>query len=79
MEVAAHKKSRLHAKWLLADATLILGSTNFTEASLMNVERNVIIQGLPAEQLAAEVSWFDQLFAGGTAYTSGIGARTPGR
>ena len=70
---------RLHAKWMLADATLIVGSTNFTEASLSNVERAAVVTGLSPAQLASEASWYDRLFDGEPAFTAGIGARTPGR
>ena len=78
-EVRAHTAARLHTKWMLADSTLVLGSTNFTEASQGNVERSVAIARLPREQLAAEAAWYDRLFAVSAVYTSGIGARTPQR
>ena len=64
VEVRGHKAARLHAKWMLADGFLILGSCNFTEASQRNLERNVRLElGSAAREL--QEAEYDALFQQG--------------
>ena len=51
-DVRAWKRGRMHAKWLIADAVLVVGSRNLTEASQANLERGVRLRGLPAAEVA---------------------------
>ena len=51
----------LHQKTLLADRLLYVGSMNFSESSLANVERGVVME-LTEEGVAAEVAEFEALW-----------------
>ena len=71
VEIRGHRAARLHAKWLLADSTLILGSCDFTEASQQHLERGVRLEldgGLREEQEAE----FDDLFRTGERFTEEV-------
>ena len=76
-EVRAWKKGRLHAKWLIADAVLVVGSCNFTEASQANLERGVRLLGLPAGEIAEEIADFEAYFIQCTKFVEGIGVPLP--
>ena len=76
-EIHEHKGSRLHAKWLMTERGVLLGSTNFTGASQSNVERGVLLTGLTEREMRAEQGWYEQLFESGTKFTAGIGAPIP--
>ena len=52
---------RLHAKLAITDTGLIVGSTNWTNASLRNVERGVLLR-LSEAAHAAEVANFDAIW-----------------
>jgi hypothetical protein len=60
--VRLYSRSRLHAKALLTDSAQVWGSLNWTVASLRNVER-CVATSLPADSLAVEKQWFEQLWA----------------
>ena len=76
-DVRAWKKGRLHAKWLIADAVLVVGSCNFTEASQANLERGVHFLGLPAREIAGEIADFDAYFTQRAKFVEGIGVPLP--
>ena len=61
VEFRMYTKKRLHQKTLLADDTLYIGSGNFTDATLQNVERAAIIK-LDAATAAEEQQAFDDLW-----------------
>jgi len=61
VELRMHTVRRLHQKSLLADDILYLGSGNFTDATLQNVERGAII-ALDAATAAEEQEAFDALW-----------------
>ena len=75
-EVHWHRAARLHAKWLMADSTLILGSCNFTEASQRNLERSVRLEfgAWMQGELEAE---YDVLFHGGERFVEGVDEASP--
>ena len=58
----------MHAKWLIADAVLVVGSCNFTEASQTN---------LPAEEIAEEIADFEGYFDQCRKFTEGTGVPIP--
>ena len=76
-EIRAHQGQRLHAKWLMTERAILLGSTKFTKASQSNVERGVVLTGLDEETIASQQHWFDRLFKGGAKYTDGMGDPMP--
>ncbi len=55
---------RLHQKSMLADATLYIGSMNFSEASRANEERGVFLE-LTSTGVGAELAAFDALWEQG--------------
>ena len=67
----------MHAKWLIADDVLVVGSCNFTEASQRNLERGVRLRALPAEEMADEVEQFDSYFERCTRFAEGLGYPIP--
>ena len=75
-QVRGWRGSRLHAKWLIADAVLVVGSCNFSEASAANVERGVRLFLSPQDQKEEE-EVFDQYFAMGLPFNEGIGEPCP--
>jgi phosphatidylserine/phosphatidylglycerophosphate/cardiolipin synthase-like enzyme len=75
--VKLHRQRRLHAKWLLADKFLIVGSCNATKASQGNEERGVVVQ-MSASDLIAELARFNLLFDSATAFEDAQ-ATTPSR
>ena len=76
-DVRAWTKTRMHAKWLIADAVLVVGSCNFTEASQTNLERGVRLRGLPAEEIAEEIADVEGYFDQCTKFAEGIGVPIP--
>ena len=76
-EVRAHKGSRLHAKVLLTEREILIGSCNFTSASQANVERGVRLQDLSEATAIAQKEWFGRLFGAAQPFTDGIGAAIP--
>ena len=76
-DVRAWTKTRMHAKWLIADAVLVVGSCNFTEASQTNLERGVRLRSLPAEEIAEEIADFEAYFDQCTKFAEGIGVPIP--
>ena len=67
----------MHAKVVLTDKEIVLGSCNFTEASLRNLERGVLIRGLSDAELSAQHDWFMDHFNGGERFQGGVGAAVP--
>ena len=67
----------MHAKWLIADAVLVVGSCNFTEASQTNLERGVRPRGLPTEEVAEEIADFEAYFDQCQKFAEGIGIPLP--
>ena len=76
-DVRAWTRGRMHAKWLIADAVLVVGSCNFTEASQTNLERGVRLRGLPAEEVAEEIADFEAYFDQCQKFAEGIGIPLP--
>jgi len=76
-EVRAHKKSRLHAKVLLTEQVVVLGSCNFTSASLANTERGVLLRGLSEEELISQRQWYEQLWEAAAPFREGLGEVVP--
>ena len=76
-EVRAHEKSRLHAKVLLTEQAVVLGSCNFTSASLANAERGVLLRGLSEEELIGQRQWYEQLWEAAAPFRDGIGEVVP--
>ena len=76
-EVRAHKKSRQHAKVLLTERAVVLGSCNFTSASMANTERGVLLRGLPEEELISQRQWYEQLWEAAAPFRDGIGEVVP--
>ena len=66
--VRLYSERRLHAKVLLTDVEQIWGSSNWTNASLMNVERCAITT-LPEASLNREKAWFDDLWNKGRVFS----------
>ena len=71
--VRGHKGPRCHAKWILGDDVLVLGSTNFSNASQLNVERGVRMRGVPPADLDHMRKQFDDMFEGAHVFESGVG------
>ncbi|CAK0832649.1 unnamed protein product, partial [Prorocentrum cordatum] len=78
-EVRAHKGSRLHAKVMMTEREIVLGSCNFTTASLGNVERGASLQELSEETVLEQKEWFEQLFEAAAPFKDGIGRLARGR
>ena len=76
-EVRAHKGSRLHAKVMLTEQVVVLGSCNFTTSSVANAERGVLLRGLTAEQLLEQRQWYEQLWEVAAPFKDGIGQVVP--
>ena len=76
-EVRAHKGSRLHAKVLMTEREIVIGSCNFTTASLANAERGVRLQELSEAELLTEKEWYEQLFEAAAPFKDGIGEVVP--
>ena len=76
-EIRSHKGQRLHAKWLMTERGILLGSTNFTSASQRNMERGVVLTGLSEAEMLAEQGWFERLFDNAAKFTAGIGEPMP--
>ncbi|CAK0840013.1 unnamed protein product, partial [Prorocentrum cordatum] len=76
-EVRAHKGSRLHAKVMMTEREIVLGSCNFTTASLGNVERGASLQELSEETVLEQKEWFEQLFEAAAPFKDGIGEVVP--
>ena len=66
--VRLYSERRLHAKVLLTDVEHIWGSSNWTNASLTNVERCAITT-LPEASLTREKAWFDDLWNKGRVFS----------
>ena len=73
----AHKGSRLHAKVLMTEREIVIGSCNFTTASFANTERGVRLQELTEAELLAEKEWYEQLFEAAVPFKDGIGEVVP--
>ena len=67
----------MHAKWLIVDAVLVVGSCNFTEASQAYLERGVRLRGLPAAEVAEEIADFEVYFDQCQQFAEGIGVPLP--
>ena len=76
-EVRGHKGSRLHAKVLMTEREIVIGSCNFTTASQANTERGVLLHELAEEVLLVQKHWFEGLFDAAAPFTEGIGAAVP--
>ena len=75
--VRAHQGNRQHAKVLMTEREMILGSCNFTTASQGNIERGVLLQDLAEEVLLAQKQWFEGLFDAAIPFMEGIGRAVP--
>ena len=53
------------------------GSTNFTEASQQNTERNVLIPAGVAEFQQTEREWFEKVFSLAPKFLDGLGEALP--
>ena len=75
-EIRGHCPSRMHAKWWLADSTLVVGSCNFTKASQANCERGVrlAVDERTRDDLEQE---FEALFSAGQRFLEGVGVASP--
>ena len=67
----------MHVKMLLCDVGLVIGSTNFTEASQQNEERGVIVDGHMSTLLEDEVRRVDGLFERAPKFWEGLGDPLP--
>ena len=76
-EARAYFERRLHAKVLMTEREIVIGSCNFTTASLANTERGVRLQELTEAELLAEKEWYEQLFEAAVPYKDGIGEVVP--
>ena len=76
-EVRAHKGSRLHAKVLLTEKEIVIGSCNFTSASLANAERGARLAELSEQELVGQKQWYDALFEAAVPFKEGIGEVIP--
>ena len=76
-DVRAWKRGRMHAKWLIADAVLVVGSCNFTEASQTNLERGVRLRGRQPDEIAEEIADFEAHFDKCTNFAEGIRVPIP--
>ncbi|CAK0894772.1 unnamed protein product [Prorocentrum cordatum] len=54
--------ARLRAKALMTGREVVIGSCNFTAASLNNAECSAAVQQLSEEAMLEEKAWFEQLF-----------------
>ena len=61
-EVRAHVGAPLHAKVMLTEQVVVLGSGNRTAAGEAHSERGVSLRGLPEQQLREQKEWFERLF-----------------
>ncbi len=68
ISVRLYSERRLHTKVLLTDVEQIWGSSNWTNASLTNVERCAITT-LPEQSLNREIAWFDDLWIKGRVFS----------
>jgi hypothetical protein len=75
--IRAWRGCRMHAKWLLTERVLILGSCNFSTCSQRNVERGCRISGLGADEIADEAAVFDQYFELCSPFEEGLGVPAP--
>ena len=76
-EVRMHRGSRLHAKVLLTEREVVIGSCNFTAASLANAERGVRLSQLSERELIGQKEWYDALFEAAVPFKEGIGEVVP--
>ena len=76
-DVRSWRNGSLHAKWLITDAVIVVGSCNFTEASQSNLERGVRLRGLPAGEIAEEIADFEAYFTQCTNVVQGLGVPLP--
>ena len=74
LEVRCHRTSRLHAKWLLADSTLVLGSCDFREVNQQYLERSVRLE-LSGFLCVGEEAAFGALFRAGERFAGEADAR----
>ena len=61
-EIRGHVGAPLHAKVMLTEQVVVLGSGNRTAAGEAHSERGVSLRGLPEQQLREQRQWFEQLF-----------------
>ena len=73
----AHKGSRLHAKVLLTEKEIVIGSCNFASASLAKAERGVRLTELSEQGLVGQKEWYDALFEAAVPFKEGIGEVIP--
>ena len=76
-EVRSHRGSRLHAKVLLTEREVVIGSCNFTAASMANAERGVRLSQLSERELIGQKEWYDALFEAAVPFKEGIGEVVP--
>ena len=76
-EVRGHRSSRQHAKVLMTEREIVLGSCNFTEASLANSERGVLLHELAEDVMLAQKDWYDRLFDAALPFREGLGEVVP--
>ena len=61
----------------MTEREIVLGSCNFTEASLANSERGVLLQELAEDAILAQKAWFDGLFDAALPFKEGLGEVVP--
>ena len=76
-DIRAWALGRLHAKWMIADDVIVVGSCNSTESSQNNLERGVRLRRLTAEAIGEEIATFDAYFERGVRFTDGLGCPAP--
>ena len=60
--VHGHQRTRLHAKVLIMERRVVVGSCNFATASQSNVECGVALLNLPEAVAIERREWFERLF-----------------
>ena len=76
-QVRLYGVRRQHAKILIADRELIMGSCNFTMASQHNNERNVYFPHLLEALFQSETEAFNQVFNASSEFAGSIGVSIP--
>ena len=71
-QVRAYNRVRCHAKVVLTDSYVVVGSCNLTEASQGNVERSVVVQ-LSSDDRELNEHWYDSLFDTASPFDGGQG------
>ena len=71
-QVRAYQRVRCHAKVVICDDWIVVGSCNLTEASQGNVERSVVLE-MNSEERELNERWFEALFDSASPFDGGQG------